>query len=84
MEISEKSENHLKAIVDGREVAEVDGVGERAGKVAEKTRGEGKAAKSGARGWQLGVGSANYRERLWSGFSARFGVKFILDSSEGR
>ena len=62
MEISEKSENHLKAIVDGREVAEVDGVGERAGKVAEKTRGEGKATRSGARGWQSGVGSANFME----------------------
>jgi hypothetical protein len=60
VEISEKSENHLKAIVAGREVAGVDGVGERAGKVAEKTRGEGKAAKSRARGWQLGVGSAKY------------------------
>ena len=28
--------------------------------MAKKTRGEGKAMKSGARGWQLGVGSANY------------------------
>jgi hypothetical protein len=27
VEISEKSENHLKAIVEGREVAGVDGLG---------------------------------------------------------
>jgi hypothetical protein len=52
VEISEKSENHLKAIVDGREMAGVDGVRERAGKVEEKTQGEGKAARSGDRGWQ--------------------------------
>ncbi len=60
MEISENSENHLKAIVGGRQVAEVVGFADRAGKVAEKTQGEGKAAKSGERGWQSGVGSANY------------------------
>jgi len=59
VEISENSENHLKAIVDGREVAGVDGFSDRAGKVAEKTQGEGKAAKNGARSWQSGVGSAN-------------------------
>jgi hypothetical protein len=60
VEISEKSENHLKAIVEGREVAGVDGVRERVGKVVEKTRGEEKATRSGVRGWQSGVGSANY------------------------
>jgi hypothetical protein len=49
VEISENSENHLKAIVDGREMAGVDGVRQWAGKVVEKTRGEGKAARSGAR-----------------------------------
>jgi hypothetical protein len=60
VEISENSENHLRAIVGGREVAGVDGLSDRAEKVAEKTQGEGKAAKSGARGWQSGLGSANY------------------------
>ena len=60
MDISEKSENHLKAIVEGLEMAGLDGVRERAGKVAEKTQGEGKVAKSGARGWQSAVGCANY------------------------
>jgi hypothetical protein len=57
VEISEKSENHLKAIVERREVAGGDGVGDRAGKVAEKTRGEGKATRSepeaGSRGWEV-------------------------------
>jgi hypothetical protein len=37
-----------------------DGVSGRGGKVAGKTQGEGKALKSGERGWQSGVGSANY------------------------
>jgi len=41
-------------------MARVDGVRDQAGKVEEKTQGEGKAARSGALGWQLGVGSANY------------------------
>jgi hypothetical protein len=59
VEISENSENHLKAIVEGRQVAGMDGVRERAGKAAEKTRGEGKAARNGERGWQSGMGSAN-------------------------
>ena len=60
MEISENSENHLKAIVGGRQVVEMNWFGRRAEKVAEKTQGEGKAAKSGARSWQSGVASANY------------------------
>jgi hypothetical protein len=49
VEISENSENHLKAIVDGRQVADVVGFADLAGKVAEKTQGEGKAAKSSER-----------------------------------
>jgi hypothetical protein len=60
VEISEKSENHLKAIVEGREMAGLDGVRDRAGKVAEKTRGEGKAERSGARGGQSGVAGARW------------------------
>jgi len=60
VEISENSENHLKDIVAGREVAGADGFSDRAGKVEEKTQGEGKATKNAERGWQLGVGSANY------------------------
>jgi hypothetical protein len=55
VEISENSENHLKAIVDGPQVAEVVGFADRAGKVAEKTQGEGKAREvgneAGSRGW---------------------------------
>ena len=43
MEIAENSENHLKAIVGGRQVAGRDGFGQRAEKVVEKTQGEGKA-----------------------------------------
>jgi hypothetical protein len=60
VEISENSENHLKAIVGGRQVAEVNWFSDRAGKVEEKTQGECKANKSGARGWQSGIRSANY------------------------
>ena len=62
MEISENSENHLKAIVGGRQVAEVNWFGKPTGKVEEKPQGEGKATKTGARGWRSGVGSANYRD----------------------
>jgi hypothetical protein len=54
VEISENSENHLKAIVGGRQVAGAVKVSDRAGKVVEKTQGEEKATKSGARGWQSG------------------------------
>jgi len=43
VEISEISENHLKAIVDGRQMAGRVRLGARAWKVAEKTQGEGKA-----------------------------------------
>jgi hypothetical protein len=55
VEISENSENHLKAIVGGRQVAGADGVSDRAGKVVEKTQGEAKAIingeGAGSRGW---------------------------------
>jgi hypothetical protein len=54
VEISENSENHLKAIVRGRQVAGRDGFSGEAGKVAEKTQGEGKAAKKGER--EIAVG----------------------------
>jgi hypothetical protein len=46
VEIPKNSENHLKAIGDWRQVAERNGFSGRAGKVAEKTQGEGKAAKT--------------------------------------
>jgi hypothetical protein len=49
VEISEISENHLKAIVGWRQVAGRDGLTGATEKVAEKTQGEGKAAKNGAR-----------------------------------
>jgi hypothetical protein len=54
VEISENSENHLKAIVGRWQVAGRDGFSGRAEKVVEKTQGEGKAAKIGARDWQPG------------------------------
>ena len=60
MEISENSENHLKAIVGGRQVAGRDGFSARAEKVVEKTQGEEKAPKSGARSWQSAARSADY------------------------
>jgi hypothetical protein len=60
VEISENSENHLKAIVGGRQVAGRDGVRERAEKVAEKTQGEGKAAINAERGWHSAAASADY------------------------
>ena len=47
MEISEISENNLKAIVGGRQVVEMNWVGGWAEKVAEKPQGEGKAASIG-------------------------------------
>jgi hypothetical protein len=49
VEIAENSENHLKAIVGGRQLAGRDGFRRNVQKVAEKTQGEGKAAKSGER-----------------------------------
>jgi hypothetical protein len=60
VEISENSENHLKAIVGGRQVVGRDGFSGGAGKVAEKTQGEGKAVETGSRGWHSEVASANY------------------------
>ena len=60
MEISENSENNLKAIVDGRQVAGTDGVRPRTEKVVEKPQGEGKAAKIGVREWHSSALSANY------------------------
>jgi len=49
VDISENSENHLKAIVGGRQVAGRDGVRQRAEKVAKKTQGEEKAVINGER-----------------------------------
>jgi hypothetical protein len=46
VENPEISENHLEAIVGTRQLAELDGFRPRPGKVAEKTQGEEKAAKS--------------------------------------
>jgi hypothetical protein len=62
VEISENSENHLKAIVDGRQVVEINKVERRAEKVAEKTQGEEKAAKTGERDWHLPAVGANYMD----------------------
>lgn len=62
MEISEKSENRLKAIFRGWQVAGPDGLTATVAKVVKKTQGEGKAAKIGSRGWQSGEASANYIE----------------------
>jgi hypothetical protein len=45
VEISENSENHLKAIVGGRQVAGRDGDSARAEKVAGKTQGEEKESE---------------------------------------
>jgi hypothetical protein len=47
--MTENSENHLKAIVGGRQVAGVVGFSVGTKKVAKKTQGEGKAAKNEAR-----------------------------------
>jgi hypothetical protein len=47
VEIPENSENHLKAIVGGRQVGDVTWVAGWAGKVVEKPQGEGKAVGSG-------------------------------------
>jgi hypothetical protein len=60
VEISENSENHRRAVVCGLYLVELEMVMGRAGKVVEKTQGELKAAKSGEREWQSGLGSANY------------------------
>ena len=49
VDISENSENNLKAIVVGRQVARMNGIGRRAGKWLEKSRGEEKAVKNGPR-----------------------------------
>ena len=56
VEISENSENHLKAIVGGQQMAGVDGVSDRGGKVVGKTQGEGKALKSGRTELAVGGG----------------------------
>jgi hypothetical protein len=57
VEIVENSENHLKAIVSGRQVSGAIGFIAGAGKVVEKTQGEGKAASvlNEASSWQRGV-----------------------------
>ena len=62
MEISENSENHLEAIVGGPQMAGVVRLSDRGGKGVGKTQGEGKAVKSGERGWHSGVASANYMD----------------------
>jgi hypothetical protein len=62
VEITENSENHLKAIVGGRQVSGTIGFNARTGKVVEKTQGEGKASKSGERGWQSKAVNANYMD----------------------
>jgi hypothetical protein len=59
VDISENSENHLKAIVDGRQVAGKDGFMRCAGKVAERTQGGEKALKIEARSWHLRGASAD-------------------------
>ena len=62
MENSEISENHLKAIVGGRQVAEMNWVGRWTGKVAEKPQSEGKASESGFRCWYSLPVSADYMD----------------------
>jgi hypothetical protein len=58
VEISETVENHLKAIVGGRQEVGRDGLRGSVEKVAEKTQGEGKATEGGERGWHsAGVGA---------------------------
>jgi hypothetical protein len=49
VEISENSENHLKAIVGRRQGTEKDGFSASVLKVVRKTQGEGKALGSGER-----------------------------------
>jgi hypothetical protein len=46
VEIAENSENHLKAIADERQMAEVIRVSEGAGNVVKKPQGEGKASEN--------------------------------------
>jgi hypothetical protein len=60
VEISENSENHLKAIVGARQLAGVDGFSGETGKVAERTQGEGKAPRIRERDWHSPASSANY------------------------
>src|SRR5271169_5849406 len=60
VDISENSENHLKAIVGGREVAGGDGVSGRGCKRGQKDTGRRKGEGRASRRWQLGVGSANF------------------------
>jgi hypothetical protein len=64
VEISEVSENHLKAIVGRRQVAGWDGFIGGAEKVVERTQGEEKAAKIGARDWHSSLSSAKARAQL--------------------
>jgi hypothetical protein len=47
VEVAENSENHLKAIVGGRQVAGRDGFRRGDEKVVEKPQGEGKAVTIG-------------------------------------
>ena len=73
MEIAENSENHLKAIVGGRQVAEVNWSGRPTEKVAEKPPGEGKAAKIESRDWHSVAVNANYIDLR--GYEARHGER---------
>src|SRR5258706_7339881 len=59
VEMSENSENHLKAIVRGRQAAERNRVRQRVEKVAEKAQRELKATEKSERGSQSLVISAN-------------------------
>src|ERR1022692_1278289 len=60
VEISENSENHLKAIVGWRQAAGKVGVTQVPKCRHEKSRGEGKAPKIGSRDGRSSVSSANY------------------------
>jgi hypothetical protein len=72
-EISEISENHLKAIVGWRQVAEVTWFGRRTEKVEEKPQGEEKATETGSRDWQSAGASADYIDLR--GYEARHGKR---------
>jgi hypothetical protein len=54
VEMSENSENHLKAILSERQAAERNRVRQRVEKVAEKPQGEGKATKKSERAGNRG------------------------------
>src|ERR1700693_4168934 len=68
VEISENSENHLKAIVGGRQVAGRDRLRESTGKRGKKATGRRKSGLPGGRCWHSGLMSANYMD-LRDGFA---------------